>query len=284
MKMLVRIAVSMMIASSAMASGFRSAIPPAGVPISSPLDASGNIEASIQDQHTRTGDAFFSQRIGEIATLSTNAVIDEYAIVATVGHSISNGEQLVLYDIASGRLYVGNVLDVVTNDVTLDTPLNYSFPSASTAVARRIKEMNVDGSTNRQTFVVTPPVDVEIDITRIMFQIICDDPPAMDDFGDIENGLTRGVVLRAVNGTTVNYFNVKTNGELVNLMYDVSFYDQTGPQGVNGIGGRLTYGGSSKHGVVIRLGQGDSLEAIIQDDLTDFTLFRMMATFHEVGN
>jgi len=271
-----------MVAASVSASGYRAGTP-ANVNIVGPISAGGNLDVEINDQHTRTGDIFFSQRIGTNLSLQAEAALDAWEITMPTGHGILVGEQLVMFDAVAGRLYIGNALTTNANTVTLDTPINHTYPVASSAVVRSTKEMNVDGSSNRQTFSIEPPIDIEIDVTRIMFQIICEDPPAFDDFGDIEDGLVRGVVLRVVNGINVNYFNVKTNGELVNLMFDVSFYDQTGPQGVNGIGGRLTYGGRSKHGAVIRLGEGDTLEAIVQDDLTTQTQFRMMATFHEVS-
>jgi len=98
---------------------------------------------------------------------------------------------------------------------------------------------------------------------------------------DIGGGLTRGLVLRVSNGVNVNYFNVKTNGDLVNIMYDVKFYEAA-KQGVYGLGGRLTYAGSEKHGVTIRLTQGDTMDMIVQDDLTTLLDFKAVATFHLV--
>lgn len=254
---------------------------PIPVNITSPVESNGGIPVNIQDQHSLTSDLYFSQVVGVTSSLTLQAIEHSYNITVTPGHGIITGDQLVMFDIIGDRLYIGNVLNVLTNTILLDTPVNYNYSTNFSSVVRSTKDMNVDGSTNRQTFQISPPIGVEIDITRVMFQIITDDFPELDMFGDISGGLVRGVVLRAVNGQTVNYFNVKTNGELVNLMYDVSFYEAA-KHGVNGLGGRLTYGGQSKHGVTIRLGQGDTLEAIVQDDLTSLNLFRMIGTFHIV--
>ena len=142
--------------------------------------------------------------------------------------------------------------------------------------------MAVDGSTTRQSFFIRPEGTIEIDITRVIFQIICNDPPEFDDFGDITGGLQRGVVFRQVNGGHVNLFNLKTNGEIANLMYDVEVYEQSKVQGVNGISGRLTYGGPSKHGVTLRIGNGTYLEVIIQDDLSSLATFKLIASGHVV--
>lgn len=247
------------------------------------VEPNGGMAVNIQDQHTKAFDVFFSQTISSTPTLALDAVINDYLIVCSVGHGILAGEQLVISDSVSNRVFIGDVLGVSVNNISLDTPLNFSFPTATTSIVRSTKEMDVDGSVTRQTFAVYPPVDIDIDITRIMFKLISNDLPEMDMFGDIAGGLTRGVVLRSVNGENINYWNVKTNGELVNLMYDVKEFEAA-KHGVNGLGGRLTYAGPSKHGVTIRLGQGETLEAIIQDDLTSLVSFRMIACGHLVGD
>jgi hypothetical protein len=173
------------------------------------------------------------------------------------------------------------VLTVVTNTITLDIPLNFSFPSATSVVERTTIDMNVDGSTTRQTFTVSTPISIELDVTRVMFQMITTNFPELDMFGDIAGGLTRGIVFRVVNGARVNYFNVKDNSDLALLMYDVKEYEAA-KHGANGIGGRLTYAGQPKHGVTIRLEQGDTLEIIISDNITSILKFRMSVSFHEV--
>jgi len=247
----------------------------------SAFNPAGGLDVNIQDQHSRSFDVFFSQVVGELTALEVSAVINEWDITLETGHGVAIGEQLVIYDFAADRLYVGGILNVVTDVITLDTPLNFSYPAATSVVACTTRELNVNGAIERQTFAVAPPLQSAIDITRIMFQMTTVEFPELDMFGDIEDGLLRGIVLRVVNGINVNYFNVKTNGELVNLMFDVDFYEAA-KHGVNGLGGRLTYAGPSKHGVTIRLGTDDSLEIIIQDDLRSITKFRMIASGHVV--
>lgn len=250
------------------------------VQIISPVESNGAIPVNIQDQTTRTGDTYFSQAIGAITTLQADATIDEYSINVTTGHGILVEEMLALFDSQGQRVYFGEVLTSGTNIITLDTPLNYNYNSSSTSISRRTIELNVDGSTTRQTFRITNPTNSSLDITRILFSMYTTGQPKLDEFGDLSS-LNRGIIFRVVNGINVNYFNVKENGDFVGLMHDVTFYDTT-KQGTNGLGGRLTYGGQDKHGVVIRLDQGGTLEIIVQDDLTNLLKFRMVATFHEV--
>ena len=111
--------------------------------------------------------------------------------------------------------------------------------------------------------------------------MVTDGAPTFLLFGDLAK-LINGIVLRRNNGTVDNIFNIKTNGELNNLCYDVSFYRATNPSGVNGIGARMTFGGQSKHGVVIRLDPGESLQLLIRDDLSDLLTFRLVAQGHVV--
>jgi len=200
------------------------------------------------------------------------------------GHGVIVGEQLVLYDTVSYRVYIGIVLESGTNIIELDTPLNFTYPVASSALIRSIHGSNIDGSVTRQTLSVAPPSN-ELDITRIMFQMVTNDFCELDMFGDIPGGLERGIVFRKVSpsGETTNYFNCKTNGELALLMYDVKEYEAA-KHGVNGLGGRLTYAGPSKHGVTLRLNPGESLEIIIQDDLRSLIAMHFIAAYHEVGN
>lgn len=253
------------------------------VKIVNPLESNGAIPVNVQDQNSRTFDVYFGQTIGTPTTLTTDAVIDSYSISVTTGHGILVGDKIAMFDAVGQRVYIGEALTSATNLITLDTPLNYSYASASTVVARRTIELNVNGSSIRQIFTIANPINVEVDITRILFQIITDTAPEMTDFGDITNGLTGGIVLRVKNGRNINYWNLKTNGELINLMYDVTVYDALVPGlGSYGLGARLTYAGQDKHGVTIRLAIDDTLQLIVQDDLTSLLSFRMIATGHEV--
>jgi len=247
------------------------------------IESNNAFAVNVQDQHTRTGDVYFSQTIGSLFTLDIDAVVDEYSFTATTGHGILVGEQLVIYDSVGDRLYVGQALTVSVDVIGVDTPINFNYTAASTFGARSTKDINVNGAVTRQTFAVSPPIAVELDITRIMFEMQTTNFPELDMFGDIAAGLTRGLVLRVVNGINVNYFNVKQNGDFALLMYDVKEY-AAAKHGVNGLSGRLTYAGQAKHGVTIRLEKDDRLEVIIQDDLSSLLKFRMLAAFHEVAD
>ena len=95
----------------------------------------------------------------------------------------------------------------------------------------------------------------------------------LSDFGDITNGLTRGLVIRKVDGTYQNLVNFKSNIGMKNVMYN--FDIQVVANGaVDGFVGRMTL---SALGAVIRLGPGEDLQIVVQDDLTSLTEFSIIA-------
>jgi len=249
------------------------------------LEENGGLPVNVQDQHTSASDPYFAQVQGDPIFLLNPGVLHEYTIDLVTGHGFIAGDELVLYESEGNRVFISSAISVGTNTIQLADPLNYDYESPTSICLKYTSELNVDGSTDRQTFSIRPPNN-QVDVTRVMFQMVTTNYCELDMFGDIIDGLTRGLVMRkrgANGGETTNYFNMITNAKMALLMYDVNLYEAA-KHGVNGLGGRLTYGGQSKHGVTIRLDVGESLEVIIQDDLSDLLGFKMLASLHEVGN
>ena len=247
------------------------------------VESNNALAINIQDQHTRAFDLFFAKDVGNPTTLTTDAVEDEYFLSVTTGHGLVATNDFVLQDLVSQRGFTGQVVSIAgDNIVNIDRPLEFSYLATSTIVQERTKELNVDGSSMRQVFSVGSPLTAELDITRFMIQMITDSAIELDKFGDIAP-LTRGCVMRAVNGSSYNFQNFKTNSEISHVSYDLEIYDAANPgQGVYGLNGRLTYAGQEKHGVTIRIGGGESIEFIVQDDLSGLTQFRVIAAGHMV--
>lgn len=249
-----------------------------------PGESNGAIPVNIQDQHTPAFDAPFSQVVAAPTTLAANAVENTWSIEVTTGHTFVAGDRILLQDIPAGRAMYGVVVSIAgANTVNLDAPTNWKYAAATTRVLEIASDLNVSGAVTRQSFFVGTSVEgKELDITRILFQMTLTDLPEFSDFGDIAGGLSRGIMCRVVNGEYINLFNLKSNADMALLMYDVSVYEETKAFSVNGIAGRLTYGGQDKHGVTIRLAQDEVLEVIIQDDLTSLLSFHMSASGHVV--
>lgn len=249
------------------------------------IEENGGLPVNIQDQTTQPLDLFFSQQDGTATTVSVTGVFNENEITVANVSSFTIGKRVLLLS-TTGRVFESTIIGISVNTLTLDSPLDYAFEIGSDAIPVT-NELNVDGSVTPQVFQIrgdigTVDIPIDIDITRIIFQIITNDPPAFEEFGDIIGGLTNGIVLRRANGYVSNIFNAKTNGELANLMYDITIYLESGPPATNGIAGRMTFAGQDKHGVAIRLGTDESLDLIIQDDLTSLVSFKIMAQGHIV--
>ena len=142
--------------------------------------------------------------------------------------------------------------------------------------------MNVDGSVTPQIFGVRNPITtditLEIDISRILFSMLTASTPQLSDFGDITSGITRGVQIRRIDGTYQNIINFKSNMELKNITYDVEI--QTAASNAqDGLTSRFTL---TQLEQVVRIGAGEDLQVIIQDDLTSLTSFTMIAEGSEV--
>lgn len=242
------------------------------------LMENNNVKIAIQDQHTQVVTNYLDIDIGT-TTLTAGLAIEDLIVNVTGGHGAVSGN--IIDIVEAGRFYQGIILSVSVNVLTMDTPLDFAY---TTSAIVRIGNHNlaVNGSVTTVIAKTTPPSGVKWDITRVMVHI--EDDSAMDSgrFGGIA-GLTNGVVLRMKDGTHQNIYNVKTNGELSQRSYDLT-YDDKAPAGIFGLTCRTTFAGPSKHGVVIRLdgNTGDELQLLIQDDLTELTDFHIIAQGHVV--
>lgn len=64
-------------------------------------------------------------------------------------------------------------------------------------------------------------------------------------------------------------------------MFDFDIQSAIGQQ-QDGFTGRLTFGGQSKMGVVIRLNQGEDLQMLVQDDLSTLDSLSIICEGHTV--
>jgi len=248
----------------------------------------GAQDVNIQDQHSRVIILKFNE-IQNTTTLIAPTVKDTYTITVANTTGFIDGRYIILSnpDIKNFGFFT-QVGAPVGNVITVDTPIDIVYPIGSVADAT-ITNMNVNGSVTPRVFglrgapVPESDVDVTLDITRIIFHCQTDGSVDLTKFGDIAEGITRGLVLRRRDGIITNLFNVKTNGEIAGLMFDISVSAANNPQqGVNGFMARLTFAGQSKMGVTVRLPGGEDLEFLVQDDLESITLLEVIAEGHVV--
>jgi hypothetical protein len=241
------------------------------------------VETYHQDQTTRPIGIKINQVLDDTITLSTAPTVNSYTVALTAGHGVANGNKLAfLEQNGSPQIFYGVALNVATNTITMDSPVPFSFTPADTTVLKYNDNLIVNGSGTAIVANMHNYFTNKIDITRFIFHI--EDDVAMDTakFGGI-TALTRGLVLRKNNGdgTYTHYWNVKKNGELAELAYDLE-YDSKAPAGSYALRCRLSYGGEQKHGVVIRLEPGQAVEVLIQDDLTALEEFDITVEGHVV--
>lgn len=244
------------------------------------LEPSGSLPVTLQDQTTPTLIVPLSQ-IANTTTVLNIGTIDTNTIDVTVTTGFVDGTFIVIADLVNNRYYTGEQVGAIAgNTVTLDTPLDFAY-AAGAAITNGNINMNVDGSVTRQIFglrVSDPGLPLTVDVTRLMFECTTTNAVDLSKFGDIVGGLTNGIVLRKRDGTFNNIFNAKTNSRLKGIMLDFDIQSKANPvQGQDGFSGRLTFGGQSKMGVVVRVGPDEDIECIIQDDLTDLLTFTIIA-------
>lgn len=242
-----------------------------------------SIDVNIQDQYTPTLILPMALELG-MTTTTANTVIDEYTITVSDPTEFIIGRHFRIINSNADRYYFGTILDVVGNLITVDTPFDFIYSAGSEATSSSIN-MNVNGSVTPVTFVLrtgSPSIPSAVDVTRIIITCITDTSIDLGKFGDLP-ALTRGIVFRRVDGVIQNIFNAKSNADIANIAYDFTVYDATNPsQGVDGFVSRLTFAGQNKIGVVLRIGQNDNLEMIIQDDLTGLLKLSVILEGHVV--
>ena len=250
------------------------------VNITGPIDQKGHLEVAIQDQTSDIID-YYLRRTEQNLTFNGTQTVGSYDVnfLSVVG--IDVGNYIIVQE--GSRLFQGQILSILGNTVTLDTPLDFPYTS-SADVSEATVDLNVDGSTTPVIFSLEPTqVNQSWDIVRIICTMTHTGSGDDSKFGDITGGLTRGIVLRKTNGISHTIFNAKTNGDLRLRMYDLAYSDRAGA-GLYGTSLRRTFGGQDKNGVTIRLdsNENESFEFVVQDDLTSLESFKCVLQGHIV--
>lgn len=251
-------------------------------------DGAAGVAVFVQDQTTGVLDVPFLLQESAL-TLGADTVVGSRTITLAAGHGLTTisdaGKIIEVADSANGSFFFQcEVISVSTNDITLDCPVNRIYTVAGSIVAISVVDMNVDGSTIPQIFSVLPFPLQRGDMVRMIVEMRDDVAMDFETFGGIA-ALTNGVILRVNNGdgTFRNLYNFKSNGDIIKMGFDHEFQINNG-NNVRGFTARITWGGQSKHGVVIRLdgSKFESLEMVVQDDLTGLSRMHWLAQGSEI--
>lgn len=223
------------------------------------------IDVSIQDSTSNLFQYFLQTEVKKDITLTSDVVINDESINVSAGHGITVGDSLVLK--TNSYFMQVSVKSVAINVIGLSSPTYLPFTQTDTTITRGSREMAVDGSGGDIEYVFTisganvPPVDISTAI------IIMTHATAADDgkFGGMAE-LTNGVYFRKENTTPYNLGNYKNNQDF-RLLNAVVEYTDKAPAGINGTNIKFFINGQENFGQVIRMQYGDTLKAIIRDDL-----------------
>lgn len=230
----------------------------------------------IQDQTTGILDVPFLRTLST-PTLAANTIVNDRDIQLSPGHGLTVGnigEIIELADSTNGSFFTQCQITDVTGDIIeLECPVNRIYTTTESLVAHSSQDMNVDGSTTPVIFSILPFALQKGDMVRCIPEFRGANPMDFETFGDLP-ALANGIVMRVNNGdgTYRNLYNFKDNGDVIKQCFDHDFFTNIGNNS-RAMVARLTWGGQSKRGVVIRL-EGDifeSLEIVVQDNLTGMT-------------
>lgn len=247
------------------------------------IEPNGAMPVNIQDQSSPSLLLPMVHEIGATYITSATAINDySFSVNDTTGMVV--GQHVRLINALADRYYFGTILAINGSVISVDNPIDYVYISGS-EVTFSTTNMAVDGSSTPVIYTLrtgAPSIPSKVDITRMIFVCLATSAIDLSKFGDL-TALTKGLLLRKNNSDQHNIFNIKTNGDLLNIAFDFQPFVSTNPvQGVDGFASRLTFGGQGELGVVLRIEQDGNLEMWVQDNLTGLTSLVVFLEGHVV--
>lgn len=242
------------------------------------------IDVTLQDQTTFPIIAHFTKTVVQ-TTLAVTGAIDDLDIEVDSATSIVVGQHVTIFNAEEERVFFAHVLVIASTTITLDSPLDFAFPSGS-IIDFSDDNLAVDGSSTTQIFGLrgggTPPgVDLDFDVTKIIFQCTTATASTLSTFGDL-GALTNGLILRRRDGIFQNIFNVKTNGDIADIGMLIIHEASNPAQGQDGFIATLRFAGQNEIGVSLRIGVGEDLEVLVPDNISGITILKILALGHIV--
>lgn len=235
------------------------------------------IDIAIQDQTSLPLSIYFTDNdvVEPIITTPADAGVYEIEVDDTAGIAVDGSHAIEI--LQNGRIFQSIVLGTTATSITFASPLDFDIDKDAIVQVSNWS-MNVDGSTTPVIYAVRPPAGIKWDITNIMISMV--GSQTMDDgtFGPL-GAITKGVIVLMKNHVTKTLGLFTNNGGFFEWGASV-VYPTKPPSGAFAVQIRKQYGGQENAGVVIRLDgdNGEELQFIIQDDLSDAKLTKFAAT------
>jgi hypothetical protein len=247
----------------------------------SSVNSRGHLEVEVASQISPPV-LVHAHKLNGSTTLTADVAVDDKIIAVTATTGATVGDAVTLTNPVTDLYYTGHITAINTLNITVDVPVDQIYLAETSLVAYVSHDMNLDGSVTPIEFGLrsaeTTDIDITVDITRIIWSGVCASGVDLTKFGDLPP-LTNGMALRKKlpGGLYQNILNVHDNLDFINYAYDFDIYSAgVGQQGIDGFSCRLTFGGESKLGTVIRIAPDEDLELYIQDDLSGLLEFKCM--------
>ena len=247
------------------------------VTIISPLESNGAVPVNIQDQHTE-GVCLYLYRTDATPTLTSSIAIDDTVFDIDDNANISDGDAITLFE--GIKFYQSLVVSSTATTVTVATPCDKIYTVAA-SIEVGPWNMAVDGSTVSQTFHIHPPPGVDFDIYTITISGLDDLGMDSTTFLGIVDGITNGVVIRAVNGTIKNMGLFVNNLGLEEFGYSMRF-PPINKKSEYGMVARKNIRESNGISIRLRGADEDTIEVIIRDALQSQSLMAVIMNGHVV--
>ena len=234
---------------------------------------SGDIALAVHVEHLHQTQWLHSMYTDEAASDTLNGAVAAGDQVITLNDAtgFSAGDIISLKLGAVHTHQYRTIISIATNDLTLDAEVDTALTDGSEVqeVSRNLAAK--DGSSTPVIFTATPKPSEKIDVMRMILTMTHKSQGTDALLGSL-TAITNGLHLRKNNGDgTYETLGIwKDNQDIRGDMYDLQYSDKAGPS---------TFGTSTRWrifdgtGSVVNLdaANGESLEIVVQDDLTAST-------------
>lgn len=208
--------------------------------------------------------------------------VNSFDVASGQGSTFSVNDRIKITEGTIVESDILRIISVVSDTITIDRPLENTYTSAGIIEITDIDLSNANGSIAVPVIYEIGPPSNEIWHLTIMSIIMIDGPdPVIEKFSGISE-LTNGLAIRQNNGSIINHFVIKNNGDLREYFGGNEIdIQQRGGGGDYMISGLWHLQEHSSAIVKLDGSTNDTLQFIIQDNLTDITNIEIVCQGHK---
>ena len=212
-------------------------------------------------------------------TLNGAVAVNSKTLILNDATGFTAGDPIDVHVGAVHKHMYRKIISIAINTLTIDAGVDVALPDGS-QVDETSFNMAVNGAVTPQIFIMKPRGTEEVDIMRMIIEMVHSAGGDDEKFGGI-TALTNGVHIRKNINNGESYQTIavyRSNKDLKNDMYDL-VYGAKAAGGANSTTGRFTF---DKFGAVINLkaSNNEFMECVIQDDLTGLDTFEIKMQGH----